>query len=100
PDVIERQAAGAGLKQRARDVDHMARAGAFVDQRRAAAPAETAHGPTRLLFVARDRVLARRDAEALAPRADIRRVGGAVRAPTGSAVIVPGPERRIVDLEA
>src|SRR5882757_11349013 len=43
-DVIERLAAGAAREQRARDIDHVRRAGTLVDERRAALRAEAAHG--------------------------------------------------------
>src|SRR5664279_2702370 len=51
-DMVERLAAGTPGKQRARDVDHMRRARALVNQRRAAARTEAARGFCRLVFVA------------------------------------------------
>src|SRR5690349_4880439 len=66
-DVIDRLAAGAALEQRARNVDHVARARALVKERRAAARAEAALGPGLLVLVARDLLLAGGHAVALAP---------------------------------
>src|ERR1700690_121181 len=64
-DMIERLPAGAAGKKRARDVDHVRRARAFVRQRRAAACAEAARGFRGLILVARDPRLALGDAKAL-----------------------------------
>src|SRR5580704_3391285 len=99
-EVIERLPAGTAGKQRARDVDHMRRPGAFVKQRRAAAPAKAARGFRGLVFEARNPRLTLGDAKTLAPAPDIGRVGRAMRAPAGGRMIVPGPARRRVDLEA
>src|SRR5215472_5048433 len=98
-DVIERLASGAAREQRARDVDHMRRARAFVKQRRAACGAEAARSLRRKILVAPDQGLALDDAKALAPAADIGGVGRAMRAPARCRMIVPGPARRHVDLE-
>src|SRR3974390_2384428 len=57
-EVIERLAAGPPREQRARDVDHVRRAGALVEQRRAAGRTEAARGLRCLILVARDRGLA------------------------------------------
>src|SRR3954470_5864546 len=97
-DVIERLPTGAACKQRARDVDHLL-GSALVDQRRAAAPAEAARTSRRLVLIARNLVLAGGDAEALAPHAHIGLVHRAMRDPARTRVVVPGPERRIVDFE-
>src|SRR5689334_11267825 len=43
-EMIERLAAGAALEQSAGDVDHVRRAGALVEQRRAAGFAKTSRG--------------------------------------------------------
>jgi hypothetical protein len=98
-EVIQRLPAGAAQEQRARNVDHVGRARALVDQRRSAAAAEAAHPAGLPVLVAGDLIFSRGDPEALAPAADVGRVGGAVGEPAGASVIVPGPERRIVDLE-
>src|SRR5579871_2175775 len=57
-DVIERLPAGAIGEQRAGNVDHVRRARAFVNQGRAAAPAEGTRGSGRGVFEARDIVFA------------------------------------------
>src|ERR1700692_604366 len=99
-DVIERLPAGAPHKQRARDVDHMRRPRAFVNERRPAARAEAARGFCCAFLVAGDVGLALGDAQTLAPASDIRRIGRAMRAPARGRMIVPGPARRYIDLEA
>src|SRR5665213_534623 len=50
-DVIERLPAGTAREQRARDVHHVRRARAFIEQRRAAAGAEAADGLGGLVLV-------------------------------------------------
>src|SRR5258707_91390 len=62
--------------------------------------AEAARGARHLVLVARDFTFARGHPKALAPTADIGGVGRAVREPARTAVIMPGPERRKIDLEA
>src|SRR5438552_11824985 len=57
-DMIERLPTGAPGEQRARDIDHMRRAWAFIEQRRAAKRAKAAHGLCRLVLVACDPGLA------------------------------------------
>src|SRR5450759_923778 len=99
-DMVERLPPGAAGKQRARDVHHMRRARAFVNELRAAARTEAAHDFCGLVLVARDRGLALGDTEPLAPASDIGRIGRATRAPARRGMIVPGPARRYVDLEA
>src|SRR5712664_3269926 len=99
-DMIERLPAGAPGEQRARDVHHMRRARAFVKQRRAAMRTKAAHGLRGLVLEPRNPGLALGDAETLAPASDIGRVGRAMGAPARGRMIVPGPARRRVDLEA
>src|SRR5262249_36177394 len=53
-----------------------------------------------LVLVAGDAVLAFDDAKALAPTADIGRIGGAVREAARRGMVVPGPARGVIDLEA
>src|SRR5690348_1213524 len=98
-DMVERLAPGAPRKQRARDIDHAWRARTLIDQRRAALRAETAHGVARLVLIARDRRLTLGDAKALAPTADIGRIGRAMRAAADGGMIMPSPACRHVDLE-
>src|SRR6516165_7212940 len=98
-DVIERLPAGSTAKQRARDVDHVRRARAFVNHRRAAGRAKAARGPARLVLIADNRGLALGDAKALAPAPDIGRVGRAMRPAARLRMIMPGPTCRHVDLE-
>ena len=96
---MESVTAGAALKESARNVDHVPRARALIDQGRAAAPTEAAHRARFLLLETVDLALPRRDAKALAPRADVGRIHGAMRKPAGATVIVPGPERGVLHLE-
>src|SRR5215468_2871626 len=98
-DVVNRLAAGAALKESARNVDHVGRAGALVDQGCAAAPTKAAHRARFLLLETVDLTLPRRDAKALTPGADVGRVHGAMRKPAGAAVIVPSPESGVLHLE-
>src|ERR1700682_5577640 len=99
-DMIERLPAGAAGKKRARDVHHVRRARALVSKRRAAVCAEAARGLRRPVLVTRDARLALGNAKALAPASDIGRIRRAMRAPARSRMIVPGPARGGVDLEA
>src|SRR6185312_527730 len=78
--VIERLAARAAREQGTRDVHHVRRAGALVEQRRAAGRAEAARGLRGRIVIARDRGLAPGDAKALAPASDIGGVGRPMRA--------------------
>src|ERR1700753_4337625 len=73
---------------------------AFVKQRRAAARAKAAYCFRRLVFEARNPRVALDNAKTLAPASDIGRVGRAMRAPATERMIVPGPARRRIDLEA
>src|SRR5215467_9253824 len=98
-DVVNRLTTGAALKESARNVDHMPRAHALVDQGRAAAPTKAAHRARFLLLETVDLALPRRDAKALAPGADVGGVHGAMRKPAGAAVVVPSPERRVLHLK-
>src|SRR5437868_2159716 len=98
-DVIERLPPGAAGEQRARDVDHMRRARAFIGDRRAAMRAETAHGLGGLVLIAREAGLALDDTKTFAPASDIGCIGRAMRAAARRRMIVPGPARRHVDLE-
>src|SRR5205807_861472 len=98
-DVIKRLPPGTSRKQRARDVDHVRRARAFVSQRRTAMLAKAPRGLRRLVLVARDGGTTLGDAEALAPASDIGGIGGAMGAPAARRMIVPGPARRHIDLE-
>src|SRR5664279_4376675 len=99
-DVIERLPAGTAREQRARDVHHMRRTRALIEQRRAASRAKAAHGFAGLVLEAGDGGAAPGDSETLAPAPDIGRVGGAVRAPTRRRMIVPGPSGGRVDFKA
>src|ERR1051325_10517551 len=97
--MITRLAAGAAGKKGARNIDHMRRPPALVDQRRPAAGAEAANGVGLGVLETRDALLALGHAHMLAPAADIGGVGGAVGAAAGGGVIVPGPAGRHVDLD-
>src|SRR5450432_1093228 len=98
--MIERLAAGAAGEQRARDVDHMRRARAFVNQWRTASPAKAARGFRGLVLEARDLGFALGDPKAFAPASDIGRIRRTVRAPAAERMIVPGPACRRVDRKA
>src|SRR6266850_5577333 len=99
-DMIERLPAGAPGEQRARDVHHVRRARAFVKQWRAASRAKASHGFGAFVLEAGDAGVALGNAKTLAPASDIGGVGGAMRAPAARRMIVPGPARGRVDLEA
>jgi hypothetical protein len=96
-DMITRLSASPMIEQRTRNIDHMRRARAPVEERSATASAEAACGACRFVFVARNFTRALGDAEALAPAPYVGRVGRAVREPTCACVIVPGPARWKVD---
>src|SRR5882672_12514082 len=98
-DVIERLPAGAAREQRARNIDHVRRAGALIGNGRAAARAEASYGLGCLVLVTREAGLAFGDAEALAPASDIGCIRRTMRAAAGRRMIVPGPACRHVDLE-
>src|SRR5215831_11778367 len=98
-DVVNRLTTGAALKESARNVDHVPRSDALVDQGRAAAPTKAAHRARFLLLETVDLALSRRDAKALAPGADVGGVHSAMRKPAGAAVVVPSPERGVFHLE-
>jgi hypothetical protein len=66
-DVIARLPSGALIEERARDVDHLRRVGALVEERRAAARAETAHRPRGLVPEPGDAGRALGDAEPASP---------------------------------
>jgi hypothetical protein len=65
----------------------------------AAAGAECACVPGRLVFEAGKLALALGHAETATPTADIHRIGGAMRAPAGPRMVVPRPECWNVDLD-
>src|SRR4029450_8485693 len=76
------------------------RARAFIADRRAAAGAEASNGLGRPVLIAGEAGLALGDAETFAPASDIGCIGRAMRAAARRRMIVPGPARRHVDLEA
>ena len=96
--VIAGLAAGAADEECPWDIDHVRRALAFVEQRRAAPGAEASGRLRRRILEASDASSALRHAGALAPTADIGRIRGAVRATACRGVIVPGPKNGKVDL--
>src|SRR5208282_161876 len=97
--VVAGLPAGTAGEERPRDIDHVRRALARIEQRRAASGTE-ASGRLRLrVLEAGDASLALRHAGVLAPTADIGRIGGAVRATACGRVIVPGPKGGKVDLQ-
>ena len=99
-DVIERLAAGAAREQRARDVDHVRRARRAHRTIGVPQLAQKLRTAFVLVLVSRDRCLALGDAKALAPASDIGGIGRAMRAAARRRMIMPGPARRHVDLEA
>ena len=90
--VIAGLAAGAAGEECPRDIYHVRRALALVEQRRAAPGAEASGRLRRRVLEARDASPALRQAGVLAPTADIGRIRGAVRATACRGVIVPGPK--------
>src|SRR5215471_9228029 len=97
--VIAGLAAGTTGEERPRDIDHVRRTLALVEQRRAA-PGTEASGRFGLrILEASDAFLALNHAGVLAPTADIGRIRGAVRATACRGVVVPGPKSRKVDLQ-
>src|SRR5712692_8248074 len=96
--VIAWFAAGARREKRARNIDHVRRALPLIDQRRAASRAKASCRP-RLVLEARDPLPPLRQAEMLAPDTDVGGIGRVVGAPARARMIVPGPERRKIDLE-
>jgi hypothetical protein len=97
--MIAGLAAGTAGEERPRDIDHMRRALAFVEQRRAAPGTEASGRPRLRILEASDAASALRHAGAFAPTADIGRIRGAMRATASFGVIVPGPKSRKVDLQ-
>src|SRR3954465_6719336 len=89
-DMVERLPAGAAKKQRTRDVHHVRRARALVNQRRAAARAKTPRGLRRLVLEAANPGHSLGKPKPLAPAPDIGGVSRAMRAPAGAGIIVPG----------
>src|SRR6476646_750522 len=79
--VIERLPAGTAGKKRARNVDHVWRSRARVEERRAAIFAEAARGLRRPVLEMRDVRFPAHNTEALAPASDIGRVGRAMGLP-------------------
>src|SRR5260370_38675425 len=78
----------------------MQRTRALIKPRRAAVSGKAAHGLCHFVLVAHDGCLALGDPETLAPASDVGRIRRAMRAPARGRMIVPGPARRRVDLEA
>ena len=99
-DVIARLPSGAGLEQSARDVYHFRRAWPLVEQGRAACRAEASGGVAGFVLEADDAVTAERDTDATFPDSNIGGIGGAMRVLGRSRVVVPGPERRVIDFQA
>src|SRR6267154_1077983 len=81
-------AAGTAGEERPRDVDHMRRALALIEQRRAAPGAETSGRVCLGIIEASDASLALHHAGVLPPTADIGRIRSAVRATARRGVIV------------
>jgi len=96
--VIPGLAAGTAGEECPRDIDHVRRALALVEQRRAAPGAEASGRLRRCILEASDASSALRHAGVLAPTADIGRIRCAVRATACRGVIVPGPKSGKVDL--
>src|SRR6185436_16881079 len=70
-NMIERLPPGAARKQRAGNVDHVGRARPLINNRRAAARAETSCGFGRLVLITREAGLALGDTKAFPPASDI-----------------------------
>jgi hypothetical protein len=97
--VIAGLAPGTTGEECSRDIDHVRRALALIEQRRAASAAEASSRVSLDVLEASDASMTLHHAGMLAPRADIGRIRGAVRATTSLGVIVPGPENGKVDLD-
>ena len=96
--VVAGLAAGTAGEEGPWDIDHVRRALALVEQRRAAPGAEASGRLRRRILEASDASSALRHAGVLAPTADIGRIRGAVHATACRGVIVPGPKNGKVDL--
>src|SRR5215471_16318827 len=96
--VIAGLAAGTAREECPRDIDHVRRVLALVEQRRAAPGAEASGRLRRRILEASDAASALRHAGAFTPTADIGRIRGTVRATACRGVIVPGPKSGKVDL--
>jgi len=90
--VIAGLAAGTAGEECPRDIDHVRRALALVEQRRTAPGAEASGRLRRCILEASDASSALRHAGTLAPTTDIGRIRCAVRATARRGVIVPGPK--------
>src|SRR3954453_14247605 len=71
-----------------------------MHHRRAATPAEAARRAGLFVLITREVARARGEPEPLAPAPHISGIDGAVRDPRRPAMVVPGPARRSIDLEA
>src|SRR6516164_623834 len=96
--VITRLAASTAGEERPRNIHHVRRALALVEQRRAAPGTKASGRLHRRILEASDAPSALHHAGALAPTADIGRVRCAVRATACRGVIVPRPKSGKVDL--
>src|SRR6266851_810655 len=99
-NMIPRLPAGPAFEQRPGYVHHLRRVSALVKDGRTASGAKTSRRARSLVFEAGDDRGALRKAEPTPPTADICRVGGALRMPALSRMVMPSPPRRNVDLEA
>src|SRR3981081_3103613 len=99
-NMVERLPPGAAMEKRARDVDHMRRTRALIEQRRTASRAKASRGFCSLVFEAGNPGHSLDDAKTLAPTADVSGLSGTMPPPACAGMIVPGPAGGIIDLEA
>jgi hypothetical protein len=97
--MIARLPTGPMIEKRARNIDHVRRVRALVEERCATASTEAARSVCRFVLVASDLVRALDDSEALASAPYIGGAGRAVRDPACSGVIMPSPARGNADFD-
>src|SRR5579871_2357763 len=98
-EVITRLASGSMEKQCARDIHHVWRPSALIKERRTATRAKAADCSGFGIGIPRNLACAFEQAIVLSPAADVGRVCSAMRQARFEPMIMPGPERRDIDLE-
>jgi hypothetical protein len=99
-NMIPRLPAGPAFEQRPGYVHHLRRVSALIKDGRTASSAKTSRRARGLVFETGDDRGSLRKAEPTPPTADICRVGGALRMPSFSRMVMPSAARRNVDFEA
>ena len=93
-------ATGAAVKQRTRNIHHLLSSFSLVVERRTASLTERPGCAGTPILIAGDPAASLDDPEPLAPTTYIGGISGAVRKAARPRVVMPGPERRVVDLNA